>query len=60
MAYGSPARVHGANRVGLDVRVWMPAAVAAVHEAYAHGVELDVSALDLPERIRLALAANAA
>ncbi len=59
MAYGSPARVHGANRVGLERQGVDAASVAAIHDAYTSGGALDTAGLDVPDRIRVALAAAA-
>jgi len=58
MAYGSPARVRGANRVGLERHGVGGEAVAAVHAAYVHNAALDVSTLVLPDHIRVALTAS--
>lgn len=52
MVYGSPARVRGANCVGLERHEVEAAAIAAVHQAYVGGVVPDVENMDLPDRIR--------
>ena len=54
-AYGSPARVHGANRVGMERRGIAGDVIGAVHAAYVDGVETDLARFDLPEQVQLML-----
>lgn len=56
MAYGAPARVHGANRVGLERRGVSADAVAAIHRAYESATTVDVARLDLPDAVHAAFA----
>lgn len=60
MAYGSPARVHGANRVGLERQGVGVDVVAAIQRAYETGIALDLSELDLPPLVRRAIDRRAA
>lgn len=59
IAYGSPARVRGANRVGLERRGVSPEVIAAVHAAYENGAtELGDASLPAAVREALGLAAR--
>jgi len=51
IAYGSPARVRGANRVGLERAGCSPSVIADLDGAYSRGLPIDASALPLPLRI---------
>lgn len=59
MAYGIPARVYGANRVGLERQGVDADAIDAIHAGYLGSAVLDLSDLALPDHIRLALAGKA-
>lgn len=51
MAYGAPAGVRGANRVGLERRGVSAAAVDLIHAAYRSSSDLDLGGVDLPDEI---------
>ncbi|WP_404431817.1 acyl-ACP--UDP-N- acetylglucosamine O-acyltransferase [Microbacterium lacus] len=57
MAYGTPALVRGANRVGLERLGVNAHAIAAFQHAYENSISLDADGLDLPDNIRRALVA---
>jgi UDP-N-acetylglucosamine acyltransferase len=59
LAYGSPATVRGANRVGLERSGVTADVVALVHEAYLSGKAVNLERIDLPESIARAFAAPA-
>ena len=53
MAYGNPARVRGANRVGLRRLGVAEEPIAQIHSAYENGdLALDLAAAELPQTVR--------